>query len=129
MGEVVDVDPNAGRGLTWDNLTGEQVGRFLVQSRLGSGGAAVVYQAYDQVAGRSVAFKVLPPNSEGGARDRFRREALMAGGLRHPNIVQVYQVGANGAGGLAYIAMELVEGESLADLLSRRHVLHADESL
>ena len=69
MGEVVKLDPDAGAelGLAWDNLTGRQIGRFLVQGRLGSGGAAVVYQAYDQVAGRTVALKVLPPNGTGGA--------------------------------------------------------------
>lgn len=130
MGEVVKLDPDAGAelGLAWDNLTGRQIGRFLVQGRLGSGGAAVVYQAYDQVAGRTVALKVLPPSAEPAARDRFRREALMAGALRHPHIVQIYQVSANAAGGLAYIAMELVEGESLADLLGRRHMLQAEES-
>jgi len=85
----VKLDPDAGAelGLAWDNLTGRQIGRFLVQGRLGSGGAAVVYQAYDQVAGRTVALKVLPPSAEPAARDRFRREALMAGALRHPHIV------------------------------------------
>lgn len=130
MGAVVKLDPDGGleQSLAWDNLTGRQIGRFLVQSRLGSGGTAVVYQAYDQVAGRTVAFKVLPPSAETAAHDRFRREALVAGALRHPHIVQIFQVSANAAGGLAYIAMELVEGESLADLLGRRHILQAEES-
>ena len=51
----------------------------------------------------------------------------MAGALRHPNIVHIYQVNSSAAG-LAYIAMELVEGESLSDLLASRHVLQAEES-
>ena len=121
------VGSSTDNGPAWDRLTGSQVGRFVVQSRLGAGGAAVVYQAYDQVAGRTVALKVLPPHAEAAARDRFRREALMAGALRHPNIVHIYQVSASAAG-LAYIAMELVEGESLSDLLGRRHLLQAEES-
>ncbi|HXF62345.1 MAG TPA: serine/threonine-protein kinase [Caldilineaceae bacterium] len=109
-------------------LEGQQIGRYLVQRRLGGGGVATVYQAYDQVMGRTVALKVLPPNPDGATLGRFRREALMAGALRHPHIVRIYQVGASERGGAAYIAMELVEGESLSDLLARYGQLRPEES-
>ena len=110
------------------NLTGRQIGRYLIGRRLGSGGAAAVYQAYDQVQGRSVALKVLLPGADETTRSRFRQEARTAGALRHPNIVTTLQVGDAPADGVAYIAMELIEGESLARLLERRGKLQAEES-
>ena len=110
------------------NLTERQIGRYLIGRRLGSGGAAAVYQAYDQVQGRSVALKVLLPGADETTRSRFRQEARTAGALRHPNIVTTLQVGDAPADGVAYIAMELIEGESLARLLERRGKLQAEES-
>ena len=107
---------------------GQQIGRYLVQRQLGGGGGASVYQAYDQVLGQTVALKVLPPNPDTATLDRFRREALMAGALRHPHIVRILQVGVAANGGPGYIAMDLVEGESLADLLARFGSLRAAES-
>lgn len=109
-------------------LEGQQIGRYLVGRRLGGGGVATVYQAYDQVSGQSVALKVLPPNPDEATLSRFRREALMAGALRHPNIVRILQVGTVDDGGAAYIAMDLVEGESLAALLTRVHQLSVVDS-
>ncbi|MCX6044008.1 MAG: protein kinase [Chloroflexi bacterium] len=110
------------------NLTGRQVGRYLVQRQLGSGGVAVVYQAYDQVQGISVALKVLLPGADEKTHGRFRREALTAGALRHPNIVRILQVGTALQGEIAYIAMELIEGETLGELLSSRGRLRPEES-
>lgn len=109
-------------------LEGQQLGRYLVRGRLGGGGVAVVYQAYDQVMGRTVALKLLPPNTDAGTIDRFRREALMAGALRHPHIVRIFQVGTSPHGGPAYMAMEYVEGETLATLIARVGQLGPDES-
>lgn len=109
-------------------LTGHQIGRYLVGRRLGSGGAATVYQAYDQVRGRSVALKVLLPGADGVTRSRFRQEARTVAGLRHPHIVQTLQVGDATGNGIAYIGMELIEGESLAKLLERRGRLSPAES-
>jgi serine/threonine-protein kinase len=109
-------------------LEGQQIGRYIIRQRLGGGGVATVYQAYDQVSGQSVALKLLPPNPEPGTLNRFRREALMAGALRHPHIVRILQVGTAGDGPSAYIAMDLVEGESLAALLTRYGQLRAEES-
>ena len=115
-------------GVALNNLSGRQVGRYLVQRQLGSGGVAVVYQAYDQVQGISVALKVLLPGADEKTHGRFRREALTAGALRHPHIVRILQVGTALQGEIAYIAMELVEGESLAALLANRGRLPPEES-
>jgi eukaryotic-like serine/threonine-protein kinase len=109
-------------------LTGQRIGRYLVGRKLGSGGASTVYQAYDQVRGRSVALKVLLPGADEVTRSRFRQEAQTAGTLRHPHIVETLQVGDSPSDGVAYIAMELVEGESLGHLLDRRGQLHPEES-
>jgi serine/threonine protein kinase len=123
-----DGSPNPDDRYDTANLTGRQIGRYLIGRRLGSGGAAAVYQAYDQVQGRSVALKVLLPGADETTRSRFRQEARTAGALRHPNIVATLQVGDAPADGVAYIAMELIEGESLARLLERRGKLQAEES-
>ena len=110
------------------DLTDQQIGRYLIQRRLGSGGVATVYQAYDQVLGQSVALKVLPPTADEKTLIRFRREAMTSGALRHPHIVRTIQVGVAPHGDVAYIAMALIEGESLSSLLNRRVRLHAEES-
>ena len=123
-----DGSPSAEDRYDSANLTGRQIGRYLIGRRLGSGGAAAVYQAYDQVQGRSVALKVLLPGADETTRSRFRQEARTAGALRHPNIVATLQVGDAPADGVAYMAMELIEGESLARLLERRGKLQAEES-
>ena len=123
-----DTPPSAEERYDTANLTGRQIGRYLIGRRLGSGGAAAVYQAYDQVQGRSVALKVLLPGADETTRSRFRQEARTAGSLRHPNIVATLQVGDAPADGVAYIAMELIEGESLSRLLERRGKLLAEES-
>ncbi|MFN3982632.1 MAG: serine/threonine-protein kinase [Caldilinea sp.] len=119
-----DVAP--GVGLT--NLTGKQIGRYLIGQQLGSGGVATVYRAYDQVQGQTVALKLLLPGADDKAYTRFRNEAMTAGSLRHPHIVRILQIGTAPHGEVAYIAMELVEGESLADLLRQRGRLRPEES-
>lgn len=110
------------------NLTGQQIGRYRIEQQIGSGGVATVYQAYDQVQGIPVALKVLMPHADAKTYSRFRREALTAGGLHYEHIVRILQVGTLGAGGLAYIAMELVDGESLSELLHTRGLLQPQES-
>ncbi|WBH15040.1 serine/threonine-protein kinase [Sphingomonas radiodurans] len=95
------------------------LGRYRVDSLLGEGAMAEVYRAYDPDIGRTVAIKVLKPEF---ARDpelgaRFLREARAAGALSHANIATIYDVGE--AQGVAYIAMELVDGEPLDVLLQR----------
>jgi len=97
--------------------TVRQVGRYLVQSRLGRGGMATVYKALDPSIGRAVAIKFLHASlaEDDECRARFLRESRAAGGLSHPNIVVVHDVGE--IEGRPYMAMELIEGQPLADLL------------
>jgi serine/threonine protein kinase len=115
-----------GAGLT--NLTGKQLGRYLIGQQLGSGGVATVYRAYDQVQGQTVALKLLLPGADDKTYTRFRNEAMTAGALRHPHIVRILQIGIAPQGEVAYIAMELVDGESLADLLRQQGRLRPEES-
>lgn len=126
VGEVGEVMEVAGR--VDGQLEGQQIGRYLIRQRLGGGGVATVYQADDQVTGQSVALKLLPPHPDPATLNRFRREALMAGALRHPQIVRILQVGTAENSPAAYIAMDLVAGESLSALLARVGVLGAEES-
>ncbi|MBW7886223.1 MAG: serine/threonine protein kinase [Caldilineaceae bacterium] len=119
-------DSVAGVGLA--NLTGKQIGRYLIGQQLGSGGVATVYRAYDQVQGQTVALKLLLPGADEKTYSRFRREAMTAGALRHPHIVRILQIGIAPKGEVAYIAMELVEGESLSDLLNERGRLRSEET-
>ncbi|WP_375420857.1 protein kinase [uncultured Sphingomonas sp.] len=93
------------------------LGRYRIEGRLGEGAMADVFRAHDPGIGRTVAIKVLKPeygrNAELG--ERFLREARAAGALNHPNIATIYDVGE--ADGVAYIAMELVEGQPLDQLI------------
>ena len=92
-------------------------GRYRVADVLGRGGMAVVYLARDDELERPVAIKVLAGHlaDDPVFRDRFVREARLAAGLSHPNIVQIYDAGEDD--GNPYIVMEYVEGRSLADEL------------
>ncbi|MBC7941254.1 MAG: protein kinase, partial [Chitinophagaceae bacterium] len=100
-----------------------QVGRYLVQSRLGRGGMATVYKAHDPSIGRDVAIKFLHASlsEDDECRMRFLREARAAGGLSHPNIVVVHDVGE--IEGRPYMAMELIEGAPLSETLQKTRVL------
>ncbi len=92
-------------------------GRYRVADVLGRGGMAVVYLARDDELDRPVAIKVLAGHlaDDPAFRDRFVREARLAAGLSHPNVVQVYDAGEDD--GNPYIVMEYVAGRSLADEL------------
>ena len=95
------------------------VGRYRLERRLGHGGMASVFLARDSELDRPVAVKLLGENVAGdkGLRERFVREARLAARLSHPNVVSIYDAGADD--GRPYIVMEYVEGETLADLLAR----------
>ena len=92
---------------------GAQVGRFKVETLLGSGGMGEVYRAWDATLERSVALKALRSGEdrEANAPERFRREALALAQLNHPNVCQVHDW-VDGPSG-TFIAMELVEGQTL----------------
>jgi serine/threonine-protein kinase len=92
-----------------------QVGRYLIGERLGRGGMATVYRAHDPQIDRDVAIKFLHPAlcEDEEYHARFLREARAAGGLSHPNIVTVHDVGE--IEGRPYMAMELLDGQPLSD--------------
>lgn len=93
-----------------------KVGRYRIRERLGTGGCATVYRAYDPALGRDVALKLL---ALAGAEDgrRMAREARALARLSHPNVVEVYDYGQ--VGGYVYVAMELIEGPTLAQWLAQ----------
>ncbi len=95
----------------------DMLGRYRIDGRLGEGAMADVFRAFDPGIGRTVAIKVLKPEygRDPDLGERFLREARAAGALSHPNIATIYDVGE--ADGAAYIAMELIEGQPLDNLL------------
>jgi eukaryotic-like serine/threonine-protein kinase len=98
--------------------SGQKLGPYEIQSPLGAGGMGEVYRAIDTRLGRHIALKVLPAEvlSEEISIERFQREARAASSLNHPHICTVYDVGEQD--GMHYIAMELMEGSTLANLLA-----------
>jgi eukaryotic-like serine/threonine-protein kinase len=104
-------------------------GRYRLERPLGHGGMASVYLARDTELDRPVAVKLLAENLSRDElfRERFVREARLAAGLSHPNVVSVYDAGEEG--GRPYIVMECVEGEDVEDLLARRKRLPPDEAV
>jgi serine/threonine-protein kinase len=109
----------------------EIAGRYVIERRLGAGGMSTVFEARDNVLERPVAVKLL---AEHLADDedfvyRFRREALSAAKLQHPNIVQVFDSGQDPATERHYIVMEYVDGPSAADMLRERKQLEIEETV
>jgi len=102
------------------DLTGNAWGRFQIIEERGRGGMAVVYKAYDGVLERTVALKVLLPllaaNEE--FTQRFRREAITAANLKHPNIVVIYDVGSHER--FQYIVMEYLKGPTLQQEIQQK---------
>src|SRR5215510_13099700 len=96
---------------------GSRLGPYEVASPLGAGGMGEVYRARDARLHRDVALKVLPEAvaSDASRLHRFEKEARSASALNHPNIVTIYDIGS--ADTVSYIAMELVEGKTLRELL------------
>ncbi|MEM7153231.1 MAG: serine/threonine-protein kinase [Myxococcota bacterium] len=96
--------------------SGERVGRYVVLSELGAGGMGVVLAAYDPELDRKVAVKLVRPEARSTtARERMVREARAMAKLAHPNVVSVFDAGEHD--GAVYIAMEFVEGMTLAEAL------------
>jgi eukaryotic-like serine/threonine-protein kinase len=93
-------------------------GRYRVEARIGSGGMGEVYRGVDTVLDRTVAIKILLPQFAGDVSfvERFRREAQAAARMNHPNIVGIYDSGADGE--TQFIVMEFIEGRTLDDFMS-----------
>jgi dipeptidyl aminopeptidase/acylaminoacyl peptidase len=98
--------------------TGTRLGPYEIVSLLGKGGMGEVYRAKDDRLGRDVAIKVLPPSfaSDAERLKRFEQEARAAGQLNHPNVLAIHDIGV--ADKTPYIVSELLEGESLRELLA-----------
>lgn len=99
-------------------MSAQMIGSYQIISELGRGGMATVYRAFQPAFNRYIALKVLPAHL---AHDqtfvaRFSREAQIAAGLKHPNIVEIYEVSTAEP---YYLAMQLVEGETLAAIIRR----------
>ena len=98
----------------------EQLGRYHIQSELGRGAMGIVYRARDPLIDRVVAIKTirvdLPADELALFEARFFVEVRAAGSLNHANIVTIHDAGKEGP--LVYVAMELLDGPSLADLLA-----------
>jgi len=99
------------------SLIGQIISHYRIVEKLGAGGMGEVYRARDEHLKRDVAFKILPPDSQGGAEagGEILREARSASALNDPHICTIHEVGE--AGGYHFIVMELVEGRPLNSLI------------
>ncbi len=109
----------------------EIAGRYRLDERLGAGGMSTVYRALDSVLERQVAVKILAEHlaEDDGFIARFRREALAAARLVHPNIVQVYDSGRDDESGRHFIVMEYVPGDTVSRMLRDRERMNNAESI
>jgi eukaryotic-like serine/threonine-protein kinase len=122
-------------GGSWPPGTGgnrtlpEHIGHYRVTGRLGRGAMGVVYSARDERRGRPVALKVMMADLEGDGetRERFLREANVAGKMVHRNVINVYEMGEED--GRLYMVMELLEGETLGDYMKRVGQLPLEHAL
>ncbi len=113
----------------YDPWIGRKLGRYTLRSKIGSGGSGAVYAAWDESLEREVALKVMvpAPGAPADLLERFRQEARLTARMNHPNIVPIYDVGENE--GIFYIAMRLLSGRSLGDVLVERGPLSQDEAI
>ncbi len=100
-----------------------KLGKYEVLAELGHGAMGVVYCARDPIINRLVAVKTITTGvaADPALLQRFYREAQSAGGLQHPNIVTIYDMGEEGT--VPFIAMELIEGESVENIIARNAAL------
>src|SRR5438552_1010332 len=102
---------------------GQQLGSYEIVSLLGKGGMGEVYRGKDSKLKREVAIKILPDELSRDAEraSRFQREAELLAALNQPNIASIYDV--QESGGAQFLVLELVEGDTLADIISKRGAL------
>ena len=105
----------------------DRIGKYGIVGRIGKGAMGEVFRAQDPLLNRFVAIKTISPAlaAEPDFRRRFQREAQSAAALNHPNIVTIYDFGEED--GLVYMAMELLEGHDLRDLMRSRGLLLRDK--
>ena len=128
---LLQADLTSVSGVPVDPLLGTTLDeKYLLEARLGIGGMGTVYRAKHLLIDRAVAVKVLNPRfvEDEAAKARFRREAKAAGRLQHTNAVGVTDFGQT-ADGYVYIVMELLEGKTLRDLLSKEAPLDVARSV
>jgi serine/threonine protein kinase len=106
-------------------------GRYRIESAIGQGSAGTVYKAVQELIGREVAIKVLHDYLVGDDEfiKRFTQEAKASSRLTHPNIITIYDFGVIPKGGRPYIAMDLLKGTPLSELIVERNHLSVDEAL
>src|SRR5262245_58307359 len=116
-------NPNKPAGLRGERVplaAGSLLSHYEIRSRVGAGGMGEVYLAHDNKLGRDVALKILPDDLAHNSHrlQRFVQEARAASLINHPNVCTIHEVGSSDEGRY-FIAMEYVEGETLADKIQR----------
>ena len=118
---MADLDDE--RSSVMDRRVGQRFGDYLIEDQIGRGGMGVVFRARNVVSGQLVALKLMAPDLADNItfRERFIREAEAGPKLGHPNIVPVFETGE--ANGELFIAMELIEGTDLKELIRQEGCL------
>jgi serine/threonine protein kinase len=108
---------------------GQQLGSYEITALLGKGGMGEVYRARDLKLKREVAIKILPQefSNDPDRIARFHREAQAIAALNHPNIAAIHEMAE--FGGMTCLVLELVPGDTLADIIQERGALPLDEMI